>query len=152
MKSDCLLNVGVPHQVMEGSGSLRDAILQHFGSSGDLMRALVDVESNKNTHTLSEAAIAIDDCRILLLDEVELTLQAFGTPLRRARKMLVLSYDGANYARVRMPRAAVALLMRCIGDRKQNIASWKIAVCLMIFCIGGVLGGCCALGYSLSSV
>jgi hypothetical protein len=142
MQSECLLNVGVPHELVEGSGSLRDAILQQFGSSGDLMRALNDVESNTNTHTLTEVAIAIDDCRILLLDEMELTLQAFGAPLRRARKMLVLSYDGASYARVRMPRSAVALLMRCIGDRKQDISSWKFAVCVAIFVVGGVLGGC----------
>lgn len=140
--------LGMPHRLQQ-SDTLRDVVTSHFGSSKDLTCALLDLEIQEHTKTLADIAAAIEDCRILLLDELDLMVQAFGVPARRARKTLILSFDGENYAKVCVSRPVHGILMSVVGDSKLSLASCRLFICLLAFCIGGALGGCYALCFAL---
>lgn len=117
-------------------------MVEHFGHSQDLVRALSNLEEQGYPKTLQDVALALEDCRILLVDETDFTIQAFGVPLRRARKTLVLAFTGEHYARVRMPSVLAKLLMRYVGEEKESMLSWRIVCCALGFVAGGFFSAC----------
>jgi hypothetical protein len=131
----------LPHKIGY-RGSLREVVSSAFGVTEEYLLPGVDPEDNVNVN-LHEISRIVEECRIVVVDERDSTLQAFGVPTRRARRMLVMSIDDEQCSQITTHPVAESILMRVAGEKKLNLTRTCVVCYASIFAGGFAFGIMC---------
>ena len=136
----------VPHCTAD-RGTLEHVIASASGTSETFVRRSLDPENSMN---FDELARAIEECRIVMIDERCGTIQAFGAPANRARRQMVLSMLGDDdFQKVVLPPLAHRALMKWADGTKKSLTNCCVVVYLYFFFAGFAIGTYCVV-YGLS--